>query len=44
MDLPQIDYDTPFNITRAGHVVLTIEDLVASRLLVSPQLRMRGFR
>jgi catechol 2,3-dioxygenase len=32
MDLPQTDYDTPFNITRTSHVVLTVQDLEASRL------------
>ncbi|HLQ89492.1 MAG TPA: VOC family protein [Xanthobacteraceae bacterium] len=32
MDLPQTDYDTPFNITRTSHVVLTVRDLEASRL------------
>lgn len=32
MDLPQTDHDTPFNITRSSHVVLTVKDLEASRL------------
>src|SRR5882762_3395103 len=32
MDLAQTDYDTPFNITRTSHVVLTVRDLEASRL------------
>jgi catechol 2,3-dioxygenase len=32
MDLPQTDHDTPFNITRTSHVVLTVKDLEASRL------------
>lgn len=32
MDLPTTDYDTPFDITRASHVVLTVKDLEASRL------------
>jgi catechol 2,3-dioxygenase len=31
MDLPRTDYDTPFNITRTSHVVLTVKDLDASR-------------
>ena len=32
MDLPRTDLDTPFNITRTSHVVLTVKDLEASRL------------
>src|SRR5262249_21841951 len=32
MDLPRTDYDTPFDITRSSHVVLTVKDLKASRL------------
>src|SRR5437016_4002409 len=32
MDLPRTNYDTPFNITRSSHVVLTVKDLDASRL------------
>jgi catechol 2,3-dioxygenase len=32
MDLPRTNYDPPFNITRASHVVLTVKDLDASRL------------
>jgi catechol 2,3-dioxygenase len=32
MDLPRTDLETPFNITRTSHVVLTVKDLAASRL------------
>src|SRR5215813_4099208 len=35
MDLPHTDYDTPFDITRSSHVVLTVKDLKASRLFYS---------
>jgi catechol 2,3-dioxygenase len=38
MDLPRIDHDTPFNITRASHVVLTVKDLEASRLFYTEVL------
>src|SRR5215467_8286883 len=31
MTLPSTNYDPPFNITRASHVVLTGRDLAASR-------------
>ena len=32
MNLPEKNLDTPFNITRTSHVVLTVKDLEASRL------------
>ena len=32
MDLPETNLDTPFNITRTSHVVLTVKDLEQSRL------------
>ena len=32
MNLPEKNLDTPFNITRSSHVVLTVKDLEASRL------------
>src|SRR5262245_63408218 len=31
MTLPQTNFDPPFNITRASHLVLTTQDLPASR-------------
>src|ERR1700737_4080027 len=31
MSLPTTNFDPPFNITRASHVVLTVKDLAASR-------------
>ena len=31
MNLPEKNLDTPFNITRASHVVMTVKDLAASR-------------
>ena len=31
MGLPTTNFDPPFRITRASHVVLTVRDLVASR-------------
>jgi catechol 2,3-dioxygenase-like lactoylglutathione lyase family enzyme len=33
MGLPATNFDPPFRITRASHVVLTVRDLMASRLL-----------
>src|SRR4029078_1963643 len=32
MDIPEKNLDTPFNITRSSHVVLTVRDLEKSRL------------
>lgn len=32
MQIPEKNLDTPFNITRASHVVLTVRDIEASRL------------
>jgi hypothetical protein len=32
MNLPEKNLDTPFNITRSSHVVLTVNDLEKSRL------------
>ena len=32
MQLPEKNLDTPFNVTRSSHVVLTVKDLDASRL------------
>jgi catechol 2,3-dioxygenase len=32
MQIPEKNLDTPFNITRSSHVVLTVKDLEASRL------------
>jgi len=32
MNLPETNLDTPFNITRTSHVVLTVKDLEQSRL------------
>src|SRR5688572_28706406 len=32
MQIPEKNLDTPFNITRSSHVVLTVHDLEASRL------------
>ena len=44
MNLPEKNLDTPFNITRTSHVVLTVKDLEQSRLFYTEVVGLDGHR